>query len=153
MRIVVTSDTHRASRDFFNILERHEKNADLFVNLGDSHEEIELAEMTRPKFSIKCVAGNGDFSSTAPLEQFFTFAGKKIFMTHGHTYFVKHGYQKLQEKAKLEGVDICLFGHTHVPYTETIDGILYMNPGAVCHGSYGIIDIEPSGIMAYHVNI
>ncbi len=153
MRIVVTSDTHRASRDFFNIIERHEKNADLFINLGDSAGEIEQFEMFKPNIKIKCVAGNGDFSSTYPLEQFITFDGKKVFFTHGHTYYVKHGYQKLQERAEKEGVDICLFGHTHIPYIERINGILYMNPGAVCHGSYGIIDIEPSGIMAYHNKI
>ena len=153
MRIVVTSDTHRASRDFFNIIERHERNTDLFINLGDSEHEIELLEMTRPNLNFKYVAGNCDFSSNAPYEQFIKFDGKKIFFTHGHTYYVKHGYQRLQERAKLEDVDICLFGHTHTPYLETVDGILYMNPGAVCHGSYGVIDIEPTGIMAYHNKI
>ena len=153
MRIVVTSDTHRASRDFLNIIDRHKNNADLFINLGDSESEIEMLHMTNPHINIKYVAGNCDFSSTAPLEQFIKFDGKKIFFTHGHMYYVKHGYQKLQEKAKLEAVDICLFGHTHIPYIETVDGILYMNPGAVCHGSYGVIDIEPTGIMAFHNKI
>ncbi len=153
LRIVVTSDTHRNSRDFFRIIDRHESNADLIINLGDSESEIQLLEITKPNLNIKCVAGNCDFSSTAPLEQFITFDGKKIFFTHGHMYYVKHGYQKLQERAELEGVDICLFGHTHTPYIETINGILYMNPGAVVSGSYGVIDIEPSGIMAYHNKI
>ena len=153
MRIVVTSDSHRNSRDFFNIIDRHEKNADLFINLGDSEHEIELLEITRPGINIKCVCGNCDWGSTAPNEQFITFGGKKIFFTHGHMYYVKHGYQKLQERAELEGVDICLFGHTHIPYIETVNGIRYMNPGAVVSGSYGIIDIEPNGIMMYTNNI
>lgn len=153
MRIVVTSDTHRNSRDFFKIIDRHESNADLFINLGDSEKEIELLEITRPNLNIKYACGNCDFSSVAPIEQFIKFDEKKIFFTHGHTYYVKHGYQKLQERAELEGVDICLFGHTHTPYIETINGIRYMNPGAVVSGSYGVIDIESNGIMMFHNKI
>ena len=153
MRIIVTSDTHRNSRDFFNIIDRHENNADLFINLGDSEHELSLLEMTRPNLNIKSVCGNCDWGSTAPIEQFINFDSKKIFFTHGHTYYVKHGYQKLQERAELEKVDICLFGHTHIPYIEKINGIHYMNPGAVVSGYYGVIDIEPSGIMMYHNRI
>lgn len=149
MRIVVTSDTHRDSRDFFNILDRHEKNADLFINLGDSEHEMELLELTRPNLSIKSVSGNCDWNSTAPLEQIITVGGKRVFFTHGHKYYVKHGLQELQRRAKEINADICLFGHTHEPYTDIVDGIYYMNPGAVCHASYGVIDIEPSGIMMY----
>ncbi len=153
MRIVVTSDTHRASRDFFNIIDRHEKNADLFINLGDSEREIELLEMVKPNVKIKCVCGNCDFSSTAPMEQIIEFNGKRVFFTHGHGYHVKYGYGELQRRAGELNSDVCLFGHTHEPYTEIIDGIYYMNPGAVCRGSYGIVDVVPGGIMAYTLKI
>ncbi len=149
MRIVVTSDTHRASRDFFNILDRHRNNADLWINLGDSEKEIELLEMSDPKLNIKCVCGNCDWSSTAPMEQIITFNGKRVFFTHGHRYHVKYGYRELQQKAEAVGADICLFGHTHEPYVEIVNGIYYLNPGAVCQGSYGIVDVVPGGIMAY----
>lgn len=149
MRIVVTSDTHRNSRDFFNIIDRHIENANLFVNLGDSQNEIELAEITRPELKIECVAGNCDFGSTLPLYKMIKFNGKRVLITHGHTFYVKHGYQKLQEFAKQENADIVLFGHTHIPYTEYINGIYYMNPGAVCSSSYGIVDIEKNGVMIY----
>ena len=49
--------------------------------------------------------------------------------------------------------DICLFGHTHIPYFEIVDGLYVMNPGAVCSNSYGIIDIEKGAIMAYTTKI
>ena len=153
MRIVVTSDTHRNSRDFFSIIERHEKNADLFINLGDSEREIEMLEIAMPKLNIKCVCGNCDWNSTAPIEQIIEFNGKRVFFTHGHSYYVKHGYSEIQRRARELKADICLFGHTHIPYTETIDGIQYMNPGAVCDSSYGIIDVVPGGIMAYTLKI
>ncbi len=153
LRIVVTSDTHRNSRNFFEILDRHEKNADLFINLGDSEHEIELLEMTRPNLKLKYVAGNCDFSLVAPYEQCISFNGKKVFFTHGHHYYVKHGYSEVIRRAKQEGADICLFGHTHTPYFEIVDGLYVLNPGAVCDGSYGIVDVVPGGIMAYATKI
>lgn len=149
MRLVVTSDTHRASGDFFNIIERHEKNADLFINLGDSEKEIDLLEITRPNIKIECVAGNCDFNSTLPYYKMLKCDGKKVLITHGHTFYVKHGLGALKDFAKQEGADIVLFGHTHEAYTDYEDGIHYMNPGAVCRASYGIVDIEKGGVITY----
>ena len=153
MRLIVTSDTHRRNRDFFKIVECHKDSTDLFINLGDSEEEVEDFKMYYPHFKIECVIGNCDWNGSYPVYKMLKCADKKVLITHGHKFYVKHGYQALEEFAKQEGADIVLFGHTHTPYCETVDGILYMNPGAVCHGSYGIIDIEKSGIMAYHNGI
>jgi hypothetical protein len=63
------------------------------------------------------------------------------------------GYDDIIQKAKEEKADICLFGHTHNPYTNYIDSIHFMNPGAVFMGSYGIIDITDKGIIAYNAKI
>lgn len=153
MRIIATSDTHRNARDFLAIIERHMDNADLFVNLGDSERETELLSITHPKLKTENVAGNCDWNSTLPFYKMLHCADKKVLLTHGHQQYVKHGYQQLQAFAMQEGADICLFGHTHTPYVETVNGILYMNPGAVINGSYGVIDITANGIMAYHNTI
>lgn len=153
MRIVVTSDSHRNSRRFFEILDRHEKNADLFINLGDSEKEIQMLEIEKPNIKLKFVAGNCDFNLVAPYEQCIEFNGKKVFFTHGHHYYVKHGYGELIRRARQEGADICFFGHTHEPYFEIVDGLYLLNPGAVCDGSYGIVDVVPGGIMAYTTKI
>ena len=154
MRLVVTSDTHRAMRDFEQIIERHMDNKDvIFVNLGDSEGEVEDMKMYYPQLRLENVIGNCDWNGSYPVYKMFKAGGKKVLITHGHKFYVKHGYQRLQEFAKQEGADIVLFGHTHIPYIETVDGIYYMNPGAVCSGSYGIVDIEPSGALMYHLKI
>ena len=154
MRLVVTSDTHRAKRDFLRIIERHKDNPDtIFVNLGDSEGEVEEMKMYYPTLRLENVIGNCDWNGGYPVYQLFKAGGKRVLITHGHRFYVKHGYQKLQEFAKQEQADIVLLGHTHTPYIETVDGIHYMNPGAVCSGSYGIVDIEPTGILMYHLNI
>ena len=153
MRLVVTSDVHRRTSALFDIVERHINNADLFINLGDSMNEIEELLMVYPNLKIECVAGNCDFGSTYPLTKLLECGGKRVFITHGHPFYVKHGYGVLMEKARDVKADICLFGHTHTPYTEIVDGVYYMNPGAVCDYSYGIIDITDKGIMFYTTKI
>jgi putative phosphoesterase len=149
MRLVVTSDVHRRTSALFDIVERHLKNADLFINLGDSAQEVEELLMVYPDLKIECVAGNCDFGSPLPLTKLLECGGKRVFITHGHPFYVKHGYEVLKQKAREVKADICLFGHTHMSICEIDEGIYYMNPGAVCDYSYGIIDITDKGIMFY----
>lgn len=153
MRIVVTSDSHRQGRRLMQVFEKHMDDADLFINLGDGENDVDNVIALYPKIKLERVAGNCDWGSTLPLYKTITFDNKKILFTHGHPFYVKHGYEVIQAKAKAEGVDICLFGHTHTPLCEYKDGIYYMNPGAVCDNSYGIIDIEKNGIMTFNVKI
>ena len=135
MRIVVMSDSHRRTSLLLKIIERHKDNADLFLFLGDGNDDLDNALMIYPASKV------------------IDFAGKRILFTHGHPYYVKHGYSDIQREARSVGADICLFGHTHIPYVDIIDSIHYMNPGSVSDGVYGIVDIEPSGIMAYNAKI
>lgn len=153
MRIIVTSDVHRRTNYLLEIIEKHYDNTDLFINLGDSENEVDEALMLYPKLKIERVCGNCDMYSALPDSRLITANGKKLFFCHGHRFYVKHGYQMIEEHAKSVEADICLFGHTHIPYIEKKDGVHYMNPGAVHDGIYGVIDIEPSGIMMYHNRI
>lgn len=153
MRIVVTSDSHKRVGKLMDIIERHYENTDLFVNLGDGEDDIDTVLALYPKLKIERVAGNCDWYSSLPLYNTITAEGKKIFFSHGHPFYVKHGYSAIEERAKKENADICLFGHTHTPYTSVKDGIHYMNPGAVANGSYGIIDIVKGGIICYNAEI
>lgn len=153
MRIIVTSDSHRRANYLLEIIEKHYENADLFINLGDGEDDVDSALMLYPKLKIERVCGNCDWGSSLPLTKQITANGKKIFFSHGHPFYVKHGYEVIEQKAQELGADICLFGHTHVPYTAFKDGIYYMNPGAVCDGVYGIIDIVDNGIMTYNAII
>ncbi len=153
MRIIVTSDSHRRTGNLLDIFEKHIQSTDLFINLGDGEDDVDSALMLYPKIKIERVAGNCDRGSALPLYKTVTANNKKIFFSHGHPFYVKHGYEMIEERAKAENADICLFGHTHNPYTAYKDGIYYMNPGAVCNGDYGIIDIVDNGIICYNAKI
>lgn len=147
MRIVVTSDSHRMRGTLFEIVEKHMQDTDLFINLGDGEDDVDQLTMLYPDLPLKRVAGNCDWGSSLPLYQCMEAGGKRIFFSHGHPFRVKMGYEEIIKEAIAQKADICLFGHTHTQYTNYLDGLYIMNPGAVMNGRYGIIDITKSGIM------
>lgn len=147
MRIVVLSDSHKRIGNLFEIVEKHMANTDLFIFLGDIDDDFDNVLMLYPDIKFKRVSGNNDWHSNHPLCDEIIFNGKKIFFCHGHTYYVKHGCERIISQCKSIGADICLFGHTHTQYTSYDDGLYIMNPGAVCMGEYGIIDVMDNGII------
>lgn len=46
----------------------------------------------------------------------FELEGLKILLAHGHEYRVKYNYISIEERGKLLGCDIVIFGHTHIQY-------------------------------------
>lgn len=153
MRIIVTSDTHRSVGNLFEIVEKHMDNTDLFISLGDEEHDWETVLMLYPELKVKQVAGNNDWYSSNPTSDSLIAESKKIFFTHGHPFYVKRGYETLIQKAKDENADLCLFGHTHIPYENYIDNIHFLNPGSVRDSSYGIIDIIGGNIIAYNAKL
>lgn len=156
MRLLVTTDSHGRKGNIFDIFEMHIDDTDLFLNLGDcsSGADLEEAELYfKNKLRLKKAAGNCDFYSTDPLIKTIDFGGKKILFCHGHTLYVKHGIERLVEEAKSQKADIALFGHTHIPFYQLIDGIHFFNPGAAADGCYGMIDITNNGIMCIHAKL
>ena len=156
MRMIITSDSHGKSVTFFDIAEKHIDDASLFVNLGDcnSQRDLENAKLYfGSRLNLICVSGNCDWSSDAPETEKFMFGGKKVLMCHGHTFRVKSGLSLYINEAKRRGADIALFGHTHTPFQEYIDGIYFFNPGAVLDARYGIIDVTDAGVVCIHAKI
>jgi len=94
---------------------------------------IELANIAPILANIPMITvrGNGDFLRTDyNFDEVVEVKGKKIFLTHGHRYNVKQGIMNLYYKALELNADLVLFGHTHIPIVEKIDGITIMNPGS-----------------------
>lgn len=82
MRMIVTSDSHGNKSGFFDVVEKHIDEAELFVNLGDSNSQKDLEDARLyfgSKLNLACVAGNCDWSSDLPLTSFIKF-GAKMFL-------------------------------------------------------------------------
>ncbi|UCC59863.1 MAG: metallophosphoesterase family protein, partial [Dehalococcoidia bacterium] len=82
-----------------------------------------------------------------PKEDVLELGGKKLGLTHEWgTPWVMHG----RNSDRFKGVDVVLYGHTHIATIESVDGVLYFNPGSAVgkfpalRKTYGVITIERS---------
>ena len=146
MRILVLSDSHGMPSRILDAVEAHPE-AEALIFLGDGERDLDTVESYYHSLpNVIKVAGNCDFSSSLPLLRVVTL-GKKIYCTHGHAEHVKYGTDELLLRARQEGADIVLYGHTHTGVTCYDDGLYIMNPGSIRDGHYGMIDIVSGGIM------
>lgn len=158
MQIIVISDTHRDFHALYEIVEKHRKEAALFIHLGDGERELEEIRMAFPDVRFESVRGNCDYASLEPAERIIEAGGRKLFICHGHTAGVKGSTSRLEAMARQRGCSIALYGHTHVADNRYLDGLYVMNPGSPScpregRPSYGVIDIVPAGIMQNIVRI
>lgn len=157
MRIIVVSDTHGRSRNLDKVyMKQH--SADVFIHLGDGIDDISSLKDPNIVNRFVAVKGNVDFSINEPFEKLLVLEEKRIFLTHGHKYNVKKGYEAFIEAARSKAADIALFGHTHLAYCDFIDGMYILNPGSLerpLRGSakFGIIDIVRGDITAYLADV
>lgn len=155
MKILIVSDTHRHNENLKHIIERTAP-IDLLIHLGDS-EGTEDAIFKMSPCPVEMVAGNNDFF-TGLKREIHTVIGKyKVFLTHGHQYFLSSGYDSLIKNSK--DADIIMFGHTHRPVIFMKDGKVILNPGSVSYPrqegrvpSYIIMELDKNGEAHFTLN-
>jgi len=149
MKILVISDTHGNHLTPVEILE--ETGADMLIHLGDEINDALMIESIAAIPVIK-VPGNCDHRSTEPRDLLQTIADRKFLITHGDLYKVKNGLHRLVEKAIELKASVVLFGHTHNPLIQKLDGVLLINPGTLMTGSdsksYAILTVTPFKVTA-----
>ena len=97
---------------------------DLLIHLGDAegYEDV-IGEMAGCPLEI--VAGNNDFFSRLPKEKEIQIGKYRVWMTHGHYYYVSMGMETIIEEGRSRGADLVMFGHTHRPFFLQKDGMTY----------------------------
>jgi len=120
----------------------------LILHLGDYDRDCGLVEWEFPEIPLRSVRGNCDRSSAGLDVDEFTLSGKRFFMTHGHLYNVKTGYSSIFNSAACRGVDVLLFGHTHIPYYSVYENISIINPGSIGMGgkTYAVLEFKDSEV-------
>lgn len=148
MKILVLSDTH-GDIDKAEEAIRSNSDVDLIIHLGDYFRDAQKLASMFPHIAVEYIYGNSDFMiENVQAERLIECCGKKIFLTHGHRYSVKMGYDKLYKKAEELGVDVLLFGHTHISDIVKRGNCYILNPGSISeprnnmYESYAIIKIE-----------
>lgn len=148
MKIIAVSDTHGSFRAMEEILRKH-RNADIVVHCGDSQSDIEDIRARHPEHMFIAVKGNCDFYNFYSEVEEFTAEGIKFMVTHGHRFGVKWGMGELRRAAQERGVQVVIFGHTHIALNQYDDGIYFVNPGA-CSGtraSFAVIEVKDGQIL------
>ncbi len=150
MKIGVISDTHipEKAQDIPKEIYSAFKDVDLILHAGDlvSLDVIKSLEKTCP---VKAVYGNMDnlkARSTLKDKEIIRVNNFKIGLTHGGgnpaeiITYVKNAFK--------EKMDVIVFGHSHTPFNEKIEGTLFFNPGSSTdsvfspYRSYGILEIN-----------
>ncbi len=150
MKILIVSDTHGRHGNLDEVLEREGK-IDMLIHLGDVEHDEHYIE-TIAQWPVHMIAGNNDFFSYLPSEKEIKIGKYRVFMTHGHGYYVSMNTRRLRDEAKARGVDIVLFGHTHKPYIDVEGDLKVINPGSLSYprqegrrASYIVMEINANG--------
>ena len=153
MKILIVSDTHKKNENYFKVLEMH--HPDMVIHCGDA-EGSEYALSSAAECPVYIVLGNNDFFSDLPREITLDIGSYKVWVTHGHNYYVSMGTEMIRKEGISRGVDVVMFGHTHRPYFEQDEKITILNPGSLSfprqpgrQGSYMIMEIHPDGEMKF----
>jgi uncharacterized protein len=123
MKIGVISDTHgwldpRVEKLFAGV--DHILHAG---DIGDPMLELEL-QFIAP---VTTVLGNTDLGMAFKETEVVTLAGKKFLVHHIVNPFAPS--ERLEAAIKHHHPDVVVFGHTHKKFYETVNGILFVNPG------------------------
>jgi len=153
MKIGVVSDTHShvIPQQLFDDFEQ----VDLIIHAGDfcSMNDLKIFKKIAP---VRAVFGNMDgleLRQVLPERDIFEVDGKLVGLFHGYGSPDKV-LDCVRRDFKKERVDIVIFGHSHYPVNETIDGVLYFNPGSpndivrAPYCSYGMIEIRGDKILS-----
>ena len=119
----------------------------MLIHCGDT-EGGEYLISTAAGCRCEIVTGNNDYFSDLPREAVFHLGGKKVWVTHGHNYYVSLNTSIIKEEAQMKGADVVVFGHTHKPLMEE-GQVLCINPGSLSYPrqsdrrpSYIIVNID-----------
>lgn len=156
MKVLIISDTHGLLSTFETVVER-EKDIDMLIHLGDVERDEDYIEAM-----VKCPAiilsGNNDFFSQLPTEREIKIGDYKVFLTHGHSYYVSVETKTLRRIAKGRDADIVMFGHTHKPYMDVEGDLKVINPGSISYprqegrqSTYVIMEMDQDGKLKFEL--
>ena len=106
---------------------------------------------------VTAVRGNTDFAIDLPETRLVEFGGNKFLIHHIVDFPVLS--QTMLALLTEEQPQIVIFGHTHMPCNERLDGVLYLNPGSPAtprggaSASVAIVEFENGTPRARHITL
>ena len=159
VRIAIVSDTHlpRGSRAIPAACVRRMREADLVLHAGDFSVASVLEELRALGPPVAAVHGNIDSAEVRrvlPERQVVDAGGVRIGMVHD----AGPAAGRLQRmRMAFPDCDAVVFGHSHIPLHEDLDGFQIFNPGSPTdrrrqpRHSMGLAEIHDGRISFQHV--
>lgn len=137
LRIGVISDTHGLlSPEVFDLFE----GVELILHGGDVGGDHLLTELEAVA-PVQAVTGNMDGAphpARRPLTRTLETGAGRIAMTHGHLPEAPStNLKRMKSYFEAFAPQIIVFGHSHLPSLEEIDGVWIFNPGSAGHPRFG----------------
>lgn len=156
MKVLIVSDTHRKNENFFRVL--NEQKPDLVIHCGDaegSEAELEAAA----DCPVRIVLGNNDFFSRLPRELTLAVGPYKVWVVHGHNYYVSMGNERIKREASDRGFDVVVYGHTHRPVVDEEGDVIAVNPGSLSYPrqeghrpSYAVMELDEHDVARFTIH-
>ena len=142
LRIGIISDTHGLLRPE---AERRLAGVDHIVHAGDIGQ-AEIVDALRRIAPVTAIRGNVDTGQWAR-----EYADTKLVSLAGNSIYILHDLKTLHIDPGAD-IDVIVFGHSHIPKIEWIDGILYLNPGSAGRRRFKLpitlatLEVKPDGL-------
>jgi len=159
MRVIALSDTHAPRFWKFcpPAVAAWLRGADLILHAGDVCTSAVLDELAQYA-PVQVVLGNNDGPDVAawgapPVLQ-FDVDGLPVAMLHDSG--PARGRLR-RMRASFPGVDLVVFGHSHIPLDESEAGLRIFNPGSPTdrrrqpHGTLGVLDIADGVLLSARI--
>ena len=121
MRIGIISDTHGLLRP--EAVERL-AGVDHIIHAGDIGRADVISDL-RKIAPVTAVRGNIDRDEWAA-----GYPQTEMVKLGGRFFYVLHNLAQLDLDPIAAGIDVVVSGHSHQPRIETVDGVVYLNPGS-----------------------
>lgn len=151
------SDSHRYNKNLLTVLEQTGP-YDMMVHCGDV-EGSEYIISEAAGCPVVMIQGNNDFFSNLPKEQEFMIGQYKVWLTHGHHYYISMNTETIKQEARAREVDVVMCGHSHKPLIDIENDLTLINPGSISYPrqenrkpSYIIMEIDRNGEAHYTLN-
>ncbi|OKO84467.1 phosphodiesterase [Bradyrhizobium sp. NAS80.1] len=141
--IGIISDTHGLLRpEALRVLAY----ADHIIHGGDIGDP-EIITALRRIAPVTAIRGNADTGEWAT-----EFAETEFVRLAGRLFYVLHDLNTLQIDPVAQGIDVIVSGHSHIPKINTVDGLLYVNPGSAGRRRFRLpitlasLEVTPDGV-------
>lgn len=121
MKVGVISDTHGLLRPEAIHRLSHAEHIIHAGDIGDPTVITALQEIA----PVTAIRGNIDVGGWAK-----GYPDRATLALRGRTIYVLHNLKELDIDPGKEGIQIVVSGHSHQPKFETVEGVLYLNPGS-----------------------